>query len=128
MECLDSTLSELGLTQSTFDLLSAINAAGENASQADVARRLSITPPSLSESVRNAVKLGLIEQIPSSIDARVKVIRLTFLGKEKLERVVHSLNKIEEKCVNGVNQLDLRVATKVLRQATNNLSNFLATS
>lgn len=125
-QALEPTLVKLGLTFSTFELLTSIRAAGKNASQADVARRLGITPPSLTEAVRLAVKAGLIEQAASASDGRSKTLCVTSLGTQKLKEVLIAVNHAEKLMVKGIGTEDLQSAIAVLQQASRNLARGMA--
>src|SRR5947207_1625524 len=81
-------LQTVGLTLSTFELLSAVHSLKSTATQADVARRLGITPPSLSESVKGAIGQGYVVQESNPADARAKLLRITPKGTKALNTVV----------------------------------------
>ncbi len=119
---LEPKLQELGLTFSMFELLTSVRTAGRQASQADVARRLGITPPSLTEAVRLAVKAGLIEQVASESDGRSKTLVITDRGAKKMTETLQAVNEAEELMVKGISPRDLVVAVSVLSTAGKNLA------
>lgn len=127
-QSLEPHLERMGLTFSTFELLTSIRGAGRGASQADVARRLGITPPSLTEAARLAVKAGLIEQVASEHDRRSKTLALTAAGEKKLQETLSAVNQAERTMVKGIDSKDLRVAVNVLKAASKNLARGLADS
>src|SRR5476651_1423749 len=79
---IEPKLQETGVSLGTFELLSAVHASGGKATQVEIARRLGITPPSLSESVKGATARNLIEQHVDSDDGRRKILKLTPTGKK----------------------------------------------
>ena len=121
-QALEPRLARLGITFSTFELLTSVRIAGRQASQADVARRLGITPPSLTEAVRLAVKAGLIEQTASLTDGRSKTLSITPLGTRKLQEILSAVNEAEKLMVEGISVQDLSVAIDVLKTASRNLA------
>ncbi|MGV3615863.1 MAG: MarR family winged helix-turn-helix transcriptional regulator [Fimbriimonas sp.] len=111
-----------GVSMATFDLLSAIRGAGGRATQAEVARRLGVTPPTLSESVKAAVGRGLLEQVADRDDARLKRLRLTATGERTLDAVLAGFARAEEAMLGDLDPKEVAAARQVLRQAVRNLA------
>jgi MarR family transcriptional regulator, organic hydroperoxide resistance regulator len=116
---------EAGITLGTFELLTAVRAAGSRATQASIARRLGITPPSLTEALRNAVQSGLVEQVPNPRDSRSKGVKLTEKGSKALRKVMSAVNQAERALVEHVSSEELRVALAVLKRANRSLAQSL---
>jgi len=114
-------LREAKINAGTFELLSALRAAGPNATQTSLARRLGITAPSLSEAVKAAVRKGLVKQVASGTDARSKHVQMTRKGEEALEAVLSAVRAAERTMVRGISATDLRQAQAILRVAVDNL-------
>lgn len=121
-QCIQPSLERLGISFSTFELLSAIHAAGSDLPQAEIARRLGITAPSLTEAVRGAVKADLVVQVPSPHDARSKSLQLTAKGGKVLQEILKGVNEAERTLVQGIQPQDLRLAVAVLKTANRNLA------
>lgn len=121
-EAIAPALAKGGLSSSTFALLSAISASDGRLTQAEVAKRLAVTPPTLSEAVKVGVKLGLLVQIPDTKDARVKRLELTAMGRSKAKEILKSLRQLEVEVLGSIDPLNLRVATDALHDASLNLS------
>lgn len=115
---LEPRLQAHGLSWSTFQLLTTVSALGEGASQIEVARALGVTPATLSESVQGHIRKGLIQQVPSSTDRRIKVLELTPLALQKLEIVKRVAAEGEEIMVKGISKRDLEICCRVLDQAS----------
>lgn len=116
-------LKQLDVSFSTFQLLAAIQSAGNGASQATIAERLGISPATLSETAQIHLKRGLIEQVPSPSDRRVKFLRLTSEGQKKLNSVRAMLTELEKEIVRSIAPVDLATAIQVLDSALETLEN-----
>lgn len=114
---LEPHLERAGITHATFDLLSAIRATDGAASQAEIARRLRISPPTLSQALRAASERGLIERTEKKSDARVKLVRLTPQGRRAIDGALRAVNQLEREVVEELNARELSVAVTVLRRA-----------
>ena len=123
---IEPACQEAGITMGGFELLSAVRSAGAKASQASIARRLGITPPSLTEALRIAVKAELVEQTASARDARAKQVRLTDKGSRALRKVMAAVNQAERTLVEQVSPEELRVALGVLKRANRSLAQALS--
>lgn len=119
---LDPVLESNGINFGTFELLSAAHATDGKASQAELARRLGITAPSLCEAVKAAVAKGLVEQRPNKRDRREHRIHLTRKGAGALRKILTALAAIEQRMTLGISAEDLDVAICVLGDAAVNLS------
>lgn len=104
-----------GLKPGTFDLLSTIHAAGPEATQAEIARRLGIKPPSLTESLQGLKKF--IDQVPSEKDNRVKHLKLTAEGRKALTSSVKAVDSISRAIVAGIDKDQVALAIEVLKKA-----------
>lgn len=93
---LEPRLKAEGVRWSTFQLLATVMAAGEEASQAEVARRLGLSPATLSESVGAHVKKGLIEQIAAKGDRRKRILALTPEAKRQMRAVAKHVQEFEQ--------------------------------
>ncbi|MBI1757233.1 MAG: MarR family transcriptional regulator [Fimbriimonas ginsengisoli] len=120
-QSIEPELERQGLSFGMFELLSAVRAAG-NVPQAEIARRLGIRPPSLTEAVRHAVEAGLIEQVDAPRDLRSKYLRLTPRANSLLKDIVVAMNDADAKMVEGIGATDLRLAVSVLHEASMNLA------
>ena len=114
-------LVRAGINFSTFELLSAAHAADGKASQAELARRLGITAPSLCESIKQAVARELVEQRPYGRDRRVHRVQLTRKGGAVLRKVLIALAEIEDSLVAGLEPKRVEEAVALLQLAARNL-------
>ncbi len=120
-EWLSPRLKDRGISWTTFQLLAAVHAAGDQASQVEVARRVGVSPATLSESVSDHVAKGLLEQIPSSGDRRVKILRLTKKADGKFREILGLVQECEELMVRGLSAKDVESCAKTLDQMIHRL-------
>ena len=111
-----------GISASVFELLSTISAGNGKDTQVEVARKMGITAPSLSEAVRAAVARGLIEQVASETDGRKKRLKLTRKGRASLNRVVEQIEMAESSIVEGLTEDELSMTLAVLKRLNRELA------
>jgi MarR family transcriptional regulator for hemolysin len=119
---MEPKLEESGLSLGTFELLSAIHGSGGRATQVEVSRRLGITPPSLSESVRTAASRGLVEQHADSDDGRRKILKLTPAGRKAMTSIVKGVNNAEVRMVGDIGEDQISAAIETLIKVNRNLA------
>lgn len=113
---LEPHLRKHGITQATFDLLSAVHASEGGASQADLARRLRVSAPTLSEAVHAAEARGFVTASKSTNDKRVRVINLTPVGQRAVVQALQTLNQLEMHVVEEFEDREIQAALAVLRR------------
>lgn len=117
LEFIEPKLAELGINLGTFELLSAVQAARGQAKQADLARRLGISPPSLCEALKIAVRKGVVEQVVSGADQRAKFVRLTKAGERALAETLSALADMEALLHRSLDKTRVKEATVLLAEA-----------
>jgi DNA-binding MarR family transcriptional regulator len=127
-EAMAPVLAAASLTQSAFDLLVTVRTAGGVVSQAEIARRLGITPPTLTEAVRHLSASGWILQRSDLSDRRVKTISLTSAGSRRLNRILETLDQLEENLVDGIPAEEIAKVNAILKKAARNLALRVANS
>jgi DNA-binding MarR family transcriptional regulator len=118
---IEPALRAAGLSLSGFDLLSAV-AASAKGTQAEVSRRLGVSPGTLSEAVHAAVGRGLLVQRTDEGDARLRRLELTPQGREALGATLRAVNDVEAAMLAGIPEGDVRITRDVLRRAIRNLA------
>lgn len=119
---LEPHLEAYGLTQSTFDLLLAVHASPRGASQASLARRLRVSAPSLSQAVHAAEQRGFLVASASTSDRRLRVIKLTAVGKRAVETAVSALNQLEMQVVEELEDREVKAAVIVLKRVNQRIA------
>lgn len=122
---LEPKLKKLGLSLNTFHLLMAVQNSGEKVSQIEIARRLGVSPATLSETASLHIDKGLLLQVVSKKDKRVKYLRLTKSSNNKLKEVRKLLMTLEEIMLDGVSGSNQRTSLNVLDTAIENLEKSL---
>jgi DNA-binding MarR family transcriptional regulator len=108
----------------TFELLTAIHATQGKASQARVAEVLGVTPPTLCESVKVAVRQGLIVQEANPRDRRAKRLALTAKGNRVVRKAIEKMQTGEEAMIAGISDAELDGAIATISAAVRNLARY----
>lgn len=123
---LEPRFRQLGINSATFQMLMTIYAAGPELPQAEIARRLGISAPTLSETVRLHITRGLLEQIPSVLDRRRKSLVLTKRAKTILTKLLDEIQSLEKQLVKGLGNKELKAAGSVLDHCATRLEALIA--
>lgn len=113
---LEGPFQQAGLTFGTFELLAAVKGGKGRLSQADLAERLGIAAPSLCEAVRTAVRKGLVEQVPSGRDRRVKLVVLTGKGEDAIRVALSEFERLDRELSERFAPAKLKSAGRVLER------------
>jgi DNA-binding MarR family transcriptional regulator len=108
-----------------FELLSVVKAGGGTLPQAELARRLGVSAPTLCEAVRSASARGLLVQKPHAKDSRAKTLTLTPKGARIVNEVLRKVNQAEDQMVLGIGDSELNAAIEVLKRINRNLARIL---
>lgn len=119
---LEPHLLASGLTPAIFDLLSAVHASEGGASQASLARRLRVSAPTLSEAVHTAEQRGFLVASKSTSDRRLRVIKLTAVGKTAVARAIKALNQLEMQVVEEIEDREVKAAVTVLKRVNQRIA------
>lgn len=125
--CFGPELKRLGWSLGTFQLLTAVHAAGANASQVEVAERLGITPATLSESVHALCQKGLLEQLNNPKDRRKRTLRLTPAATKPLNSLRATMSQVEKNMTQGLSESEIKTVQAILGRMNQNLTDFLDT-
>jgi len=118
---LEPKLKAAGMRWTTFQILATVMAAGNEASQAEVARRLGIAPATLSESVQAHVKQNLLRQEASPTDKRKKILVLTAEAKRQMSKVGKHVQEFEQILTRQISPAELDRTTQSLEKIIHNL-------
>jgi len=118
---LEPRLADLGVSLTSFQLLTTVARAGDEASQIEVARRLGVTAATLSESVQGHVERGLLKQSRSRSDKRVKILSLTAKSRRTMQRIRELVTESEEALSRGLLPHELSATVTVLDRVRRNL-------
>lgn len=121
----EPVLQAHGLGFGTFDLLSAVHAADGRESQTQIAARLGISAPSLTEAIQSAARRGLVEQLVVANNLRARRVMLTDKGQKILGECLAKLAEAEESALRGMSAQEVEQTKNGLRRATQNLAAML---
>ncbi len=122
---LEPRLKAIGVSWGTFQLLTTVSSAGKKASQVEVARRLGVTAATLSETVFSHVQKGLLEQVPSQQDRRVKILALTDRSKTLMKQIKRLVSESEKTMVKGISDTEAERLSGLLERVMSNLESDL---
>jgi DNA-binding MarR family transcriptional regulator len=91
---LETELKDLDLTPSQYTTLSMLGTTSE-ASSSDLARRVLVTPKSMSEMIMSLDRKGLIKRKENETNRRVLGISLSPAGRALLEKAEHRVDALE---------------------------------
>jgi len=115
-------MDSMGVTLAGFELLSVVKAGAGSLPQAELARRLGVSAPTLCEAVRSAAVRGLLVQKAHPRDSRAKTLTLTTKGQRIVNEVLQRVNLAERQMVLGIGDSELNAAIDVLRRINRNLA------
>ena len=95
-----------------LDVLSELGSA----SQKEVADRLHISPPAITNTVKRLTKHGYVEWEVSENDRRLHRLALTEKGRKEHLICFGKLNQMDHEVLDGIDPEDLKVFEKVLDQ------------
>lgn len=110
---LERSLADLGVTQAQFAVLTMV-AAYPGLSNADLARLSLLTPQTLSVTVSNLRRAGLLERQPHAVHGRIQTLCLTRKGEAQLGRCRSRVDAIERSLANELSKPEERAVRKWL--------------
>jgi MarR family transcriptional regulator for hemolysin len=110
----DTELSAFGLTDATWRPLYHLGRMGNGVRQKDLARALSIEGPSLVRLLDNLERAGLIARREDPDDRRAKGVHMTEAGQRIYQRVVNTVEAIENRILGDIPETDVATCLSVL--------------
>jgi MarR family transcriptional regulator, organic hydroperoxide resistance regulator len=93
----------------------------DGVTQAELAARLGVRPPSVTKVLRGLVRRGLVERRSDPDDARVWRVHLTSAGSRMRQPVEHAWHEAERETLARLSQADARRLREVLARAVGRL-------
>ena len=90
-------------------------------SQGEIAKRLQLSPATVTASLRPLEKLGLIERKPDEKDLRKNRVNITPAGKAMVKRCVELMDALEEATFKGFSEEELAQLTGYFKRMCSNL-------
>src|SRR5262245_12627803 len=117
---LNEELKPLGITLRQCQVLGWLALASE-LTQAQLAERLRIEPPTLVRILDRMERVGWIERHPDAEDRRKKLIRATRRVRPLWERIMSCIRGVRARATAGIDADDLETARAVLGRMQQNL-------
>jgi DNA-binding MarR family transcriptional regulator len=122
---MESVLRPYGLGTTQWYVLYQLASDGPTM-QRDLGRMLQVERATLSGIVATLARKGLVDQLPAPRDQRQRTLRLTSAGSELWAQLPDPLAQIRAIAFDGADPAELATALRVLRAATQRLSDHLA--
>jgi len=116
----DARVRTYGLTLSRARLLMHL-ANAEGATQAELADALEMEQPSMVGLIDALEKMEFIERRAVEGDRRAKAIFLTEAARGEADEILAFASELRQQVLEGVDEKDLAIATRVLQQVTRNI-------
>jgi MarR family transcriptional regulator for hemolysin len=113
---MDRRLKYLGLSQAGWMTVAIVAKAPEPLPQIDLANRLGVEGATMVAMIDRLVKAGLVVREVSSIDRRVKLVKLTTDGNNLYGRVKAEAAVFRNKMLDNIDVEKLLIATELLEQ------------
>nr|WP_296265424.1 MarR family transcriptional regulator [uncultured Merdimonas sp.] len=113
-------LERLDLNPGQAGILFWLGREGE-LSQRQLARKVGITPPSVTTAIRKLEGKAMIEKEADPHDQRVFKIRLSKKGKASLEQLKEEIQRLEEVLYQGISAEEKLLLRRILLDMRNNL-------
>lgn len=93
-------------------------------SQGEIAKRLQLSPATVTASLRPLEKLGLIERKPDEKDLRINRVNITAAGEAMVQRCKELMDTLEEATFKGFSEEELAQLTGYFKRMCSNLEAF----
>lgn len=102
-------------------LLAVSQAVGQSMSMKELERHFSVAQPTMTGIVKRLTAKGLLEQLASPEDKRIKIVKITEEGIAACEKAAISMNTTEEQILKGFTQEETSTLEKLLEKALRNM-------
>lgn len=117
-----SQMERSGLKTGQAGILFILNCEG-TLSQREIARKIGITPPSVTVALRKLEKMGCVTREPDEYDQRIVRIRLTEEGKRRVEGLKGLMEEMEEVIYEGMSVEERILLKRLLLEVRGNILN-----
>ena len=111
---LDKRLKHLGIGQSGWMTIAMVAKSGEPMSQKTLATLVEVEGSSMVAMLDRLERDGLVQRLPSPLDRRVKLVRLTEAGFTVYEEVKREAAAMRASTLAGIDPAALEAATSLL--------------
>lgn len=114
-------IKALGQTMARWETLFHVAYSGEELTQGELARLISVEGPTMVRMLDSLARDGLIEREQSAADRRVTVNRITEKGRFAISEIMAITNNVRAELLDGIDPEKLAVTLEVLGQILNRL-------
>jgi DNA-binding MarR family transcriptional regulator len=114
-------LSGIGLYRGQPQVLFLLANSGGGMTQAQLSQELSVSPASVTVSLKRMEKAGLIERNPGVRDARCNLVTLTDKGMVLMEEARQLIGRIDERMFRGLGEAEIGCYLELLKRLKENL-------
>ncbi len=118
---IERQVGEMGLHRSQHRMLMMLSRCEEIPSQAELARRLEISPPAVAGALSRLEKEGYILRAEDTQDCRNRKVRLTEKGRAVLESTRLRFDGVDRAMLAGISEEELTLFTELLKRMQYNL-------
>lgn len=120
----DQKLEEFGITQEQSHTLGYLHRhQNENISQQDISETFNRKGATVSSTLKNLEKLGLIKRTADANDSRRKILKLTEEGQQTVQSFIAIFDEIEEKMVKDFTNSEEEQIKQYFERMIENLRN-----
>lgn len=116
-------METLGLKPGQAGILFVLNCNGRM-SQRELAKKLAITPPSITVALRKMEELGLVVKETDEMDQRISRIRISEKGQACIEEIKLAMDDMEQILYGNMNQEERILFRRMLQETRDNLLNY----
>ena len=121
---IERQVGEMGLHRSQHRMLMVLARSEEMPSQAELARRMDISPPAVANTLARLEKEGYIRRAEDSRDSRNHKVYLTDKGRNILESTKVRFDSVDRAMFAQVSEQELEQFTGLLARMQQNLKTF----
>ena len=115
-QSVDARLKDLGISQAAWMAIATVARSASDLPQKQLADLLGVEGPTVVAMVDRLVAAGLVVRVPSELDRRVKLIRLTDNGHAIFAKVKQRADQVRAELLSDLDPAALLIATTLLEQ------------
>jgi MarR family transcriptional regulator for hemolysin len=115
-QAIDARLKDLGISQAGWMTIAMVAKSTTDLSQKQLADLLAVEGPTIVAMVDRLVNAGLVVRVPSGLDRRVKLIRLTAAGGTLYAKVKERADVVRSDLLSDLDPAELLAATMLLEK------------
>ncbi len=114
--------SKHGINSTYANIIMILTKYPEGIPQNDIAKQTYLAAPTVSLTLKQMETLNYIERIPSEVDSRKTIVKLTNVGYELDNQIRECFKIIEDKMIQNISKEELEHFEKILEKMKENLT------